>query len=88
MNKMKWDNDEQAYFGETSDGRTVRVEGAEWSESVVEGVHNICRDRGLDRYELMDEQNEGFVEEVERELDDPDLWAGLAGDNPNVEIVD
>lgn len=68
---MIWNSDEQAYFGETSDGRTVRVEGDEMAEA--------AQDAGL--------ENVADYESVS-ELNDPDMWAGLAGDNQNVEIVE
>lgn len=35
---MKWNNEEQAYIGTTSDGRTIRVEGVEYAESQQDGV--------------------------------------------------
>lgn len=35
---MEWNNEEQAYFGVTSDGSTIRVEGVEVAESKQDGV--------------------------------------------------
>lgn len=92
MNKMKWNSDEQAYFGECSDGATVRVEGDEWSESVADCINTQISDRGIDREALTVEQDEALIEELreaaENELDEPDMWGSLAGDNPNVSIVE
>lgn len=34
---MQWNSDEQAYFGTTSDGRDIRVEGVEYAESWQDG---------------------------------------------------
>ena len=59
---MEWNAEQQAYYGTTSDGRTIRVEGVEYLES----------------------QQDGVDEEL---LNDPDMWATLAGDNQNVEYV-
>ena len=35
---MKWNPQQQAYYGVTSDGRTVRVEGVEYLESQRDGA--------------------------------------------------
>lgn len=59
---MKYNASKDAYFGVTSDARTIRVEGAEYLES----------------------QQDGADQEL---LDDPDMWAGLVGNNQNVEYV-
>lgn len=35
---MQWSSDAQAYFGTTSDGREIRVEGVEYAESQQAGA--------------------------------------------------
>ena len=35
---MKWNSDTQAYFGTTSDGQTIRVEGDEYAEAEQDGT--------------------------------------------------
>jgi len=35
---MKWNSEKQAYFGVTSDGQTIRVEGDEYLENEQDGV--------------------------------------------------
>jgi hypothetical protein len=88
MNKMIWNNDTQSYRGTCADGSIVDVTGDEWSESVADGVHAICDNQGLDRHDITDEQHDQFVDETEKELDDPEMWASIAYDNPNVEIIE
>lgn len=88
MKKMIWNNDEQAYIGECKDGAIVSVTGDEWSESVAEGINSEAEQRGIDRETMTDEQRDELAEIVENELDDPDWWASLAGDNPNVELIE
>ncbi len=34
---MQWNQEQQAYFGMTSDGRDIRVEGVEYAESQQDG---------------------------------------------------
>jgi hypothetical protein len=59
---MKYNAEQDAYFGVVSDGRTIRVESVEYQES----------------------ERDGAGEDI---LNDPDMWAGLVGDNQNVEYV-
>lgn len=89
---MKWNQDTMSYRGECRDGAVVDVTGDEWSESVSDGINALIDDRKIDRESLTPEQDEELVDqlrdEVEKELDDPDWWAALAGDNPNVEMIE
>lgn len=87
MNKMHWNQNTMSYQGECSDGAIVDVSGDEWSESVAEGVKSEADHRGIDWETITDEQREELTTITENELDDPDWWASLAGDNQNVTII-
>lgn len=87
MNKMHWNQDTMSYRGECRNGEIVDVTGDEWSESVAEGINSEADHRGINRETMTDEQRDELAEIVENELDDPDWWASLAGDNQNVEII-
>lgn len=90
--KMNWNQDTMSYRGECSDGAIVDVTGDEWSESVADGINALIDTRHIDREALTVEEDEALIDqirtEVENELDDPDMWAALAGDNPNVEMIE
>lgn len=92
MNKMIWNNDEQAYVGKCKDGAIVSVGGDEWSESVSDGINALIADRKINREALSVEEDAELIDKLEdevlAELDDPDMWAALAGDNPNVELIE
>lgn len=92
MNKMIWNQDTMSYRGECRDGAIVEVTGDEWSENVADGINALVDDRKIDREALSVEEDEELInnlrDEVENELDDPDMWAALVGDNPNVELID
>jgi len=82
---MTWNNNRQTYRGETSDGRTVEVEGDEYSEAVSEGLKALT---GFsDANDIPAGLVEKYLPEVYAEIDDPDTWVALVGDNPNVEFV-
>lgn len=98
---MKWNNNTQSYRGETSDGKIVDVAGDEWSESIQDGIKAYISNQS--HVDLGGESFDGTPEEFAEqysalyakyenqtwaELNDADMWAGLAGDNPNVEIVE
>ncbi len=79
---MKWNSDTQAYFGVTSDGQTIRVEGDEMAEA--------ARDAGLDVGELSGTSVFSKWEDMtaaERELLDPDVWETCVDANQNVTYV-
>lgn len=87
---MTWDNDKQAYYGTTSDGRIVEVTGDEYAETLQYGRKVEAEQRGYDPENLTEEQRAECEDAVVdgAGLDNPDVWAALAGDNPNVEIVE
>lgn len=91
MKKMIWHQDTMSYRGECRDGSIVEVSGDEFSESKADGINALVASRNIDREALSVEEDEALIDaledEVLKELDDPDMWASLAGDNPNVEIV-
>ena len=86
---MIWNNDTQCYYGKTSDGQIVEVAGDEYAETLQYGRTHEAQQRGYDPENLTDEQREECEAAVidGAGLDDPNTWAALAGDNPNVEIV-
>lgn len=84
---MTWNNDTQCYYGVTSDGQTVEVSGDEYAESLADGVKAEAEERGWDPENLTDEQRDVCEKATYEQIDDPNEWAALAGDNPNVEIV-
>lgn len=90
---MIWNDKTQSYRGKTSDGKIVDVSGDEWAESVRDGIQAY-----VDNNENFEGTLEDFREKYPiryenyenltwAELDDPNMWAPLAGDNPNVEII-
>lgn len=72
---MQWNSEEQAYFGQCSDGRTVRVEGDEMAEA--------AQDAGVQVADLFNGDAPGTASV----LLDPNEWAMHAGSNQNVEFV-
>lgn len=84
---MIWRNDTQSYRGETSDGKTVDVTGDEYAEALADGVKAEAEHRGYDHENLTDEQRDECEQATYAEIDDPNSWAALVGDNPNVEFV-
>jgi len=88
MEKMNWNQDTMSYRGTCRNGEIVDVTGDEWSESVADGINALADNRGIAREDLTDEQRDEFEDLTLAELDDPDLWASLAGDNPNVEMIE
>jgi len=84
---MLWNNDSQSYRGTTSDEKIVDVSGDEYAESLADGVKMESEQRGWDAENLTDEQRETCEQETYKQIDDPNTWAGLVGDNQNVEYV-
>jgi hypothetical protein len=84
---MIWHNNTQSYRGETSDGQIVDVAGDEYAESLADGIKAEAEHRGYDPDNLTEEQREVCENATYQEIDDPNTWAGLVGDNPNVEYV-
>jgi hypothetical protein len=98
---MTWNDKTQSYRGETSNGKIVDVAGDEWSEALTDGIQSYIDnqshvDLGGEKFEgnpeALLEQYPALYENYENltliELGDADMWAGLAGDNPNVEIIE
>lgn len=96
---MTWNNDTQCYYGTTSDGKVVEVAGDEFAESLRDGIQAYIDNQShVDLGKAFEgspdellEQHPSLYENYENltliELGDADMWASLAGDNPNVEIV-
>ena len=93
---MIWNNDTQSYRGETSDNKVVDVAGDEWAESLHDGIKALMQENSdFDEFglsvelvrEKMPQLYDHLEDKVLKELDDPDMWAGLVGDNQNVEYV-
>lgn len=80
-------NDSQSYRGETSDGKIVDVAGDEYAEALADGVKAEAEHRGFDPDNLTAQQREICENATYQEIDDPDTWAALVGDNQNVEFV-
>ena len=79
---MKWNSDQNAYYGVTSDGHNIRVEGVEMAES--------AEDMGVDVEDLsnVSVNVESYVLNPEMaSLLDPDQWQTCIGANQNVEYV-
>jgi hypothetical protein len=75
MEQMTWDNTEQAYFGVTSDGKRIRVDVSKMNEAAHKSGVNVdvlARDSVISKWE--------DLSDTERELLDPDRWAGSIGD--------
>lgn len=90
---MIWNEETQSYRGKTADGKIVDVTGDEWSECVRDGIqayvdNNESFAGTLDEFrEVYPTLYENYENLTWIELNDPNMWSGLAGDNPNVEIV-
>ena len=93
---MIWNEETQSYRGKTSDGKIVDVTGDEWAESVADGIRAYAENNGdIENFdgdiESLRETNPSLYENYENltwaELNDPDMWASLVGDNQNVEFV-
>lgn len=85
---MLWNNDTQSYRGTTSDGKTIDVEGDEYAESLADGVKMEAEQRGWDVDGLTDEQRELCEKATHAEINDPNSWAALVGDNQNVTCLE
>ena len=85
MKHMVWNSDKLAYFGETSEGKHIRVEAGEMAESAQEAGVDVGELSGISTFiRDFDEQVNG----AERELLDADAWAMCLGANQNVSIVE
>lgn len=98
---MTWNENKQAYYGTTSDGKIVEVAGDEFAESLRDGIQAFIENQSrvdlggetfegspadlLERYPALYEKYENLTL---IDLGDPELWAVLVGDNPNVEFVE
>jgi hypothetical protein len=79
---MRWNSDQEAYFGTTSDRKAIRVEGIEMAE--------VARDAGVDVGELssVSANVEAYVlNPTMADLLDPDVWQACVGSNQNVSYV-
>ncbi len=72
---MKWNSDQQAYFGTTSDGKQIRVEGDEMAEAAQDAGVNVA------------DLSEQSVFGGSHDLLDPDVWQTCIGANQNVSYV-
>ncbi len=89
---MKWNSKEEAYFGTTSDGKQIRVEGDEMAESAQDVGVDVGELSGLSHNVQITsrgwEVNPGWsLSPSEAELLDPDTWQTCIGANQNVSYV-
>lgn len=84
---MRWNNNTQSYRGTTSDDKIVDVTGDEYAEALQDGVKAEAEQRGLNADSLTDEQRELCEKATYTEIDDPNSWAQLVGDNQNVTYI-
>lgn len=83
---MTWNSDTWSYRGETSDGKIVEVTGDEYAEAFSDGLEALT---GIDdANDIPADLIEQHALEVYAEIDDPDAWAALVGENQNVEFVE
>lgn len=94
MNGMIWHNETQSYRGELSDGKIVDVSGDEWSESLHDGIQS-CIEHNEDWNGTEEEfaqtyptRYDNYENQTLIELNSPEMWAALVGDNQNVTFVD
>jgi hypothetical protein len=79
---MKWNANQEAYFGTTSDGKQIRVEGIEMAEA--------AQDMDVDTEDLsnVSVNVESYVLNPEMaSLLDPDQWQSSVGVNQNINYV-
>lgn len=80
---MQYDSQQDEYVGVASDGRTVRVDAGEISES----IDYAFKADGIDRHELWERDRVAYhakIAEYEAIHLDPDEWAGMDEDNDQV----
>lgn len=85
---MIWHQETWSYRGECSDRQIVEVSGDEYAESLDDGVKAEAEQRGWDPDNLTEEQREVCENATYAEIDDPNTWGHLVGENPNVEFVE
>ena len=82
MEQMKWNSDQQAYFGKTSDGKAIRVEGDEMAEAAQDAGVDVGELSGVSVFQKWEN-----LTESEQMLLNADMWAEMVGANDNVEYV-
>lgn len=85
--EMAWCHRTQTYRGTTQDSMVVDVAGDTYAQALENGVKAEAEARGWNWHLLTDRQRVVCQQATYREIDDPDTWGDLVGEDPTVTFV-